>query len=399
MRSAVNESLEQIRVLRVATRLNMGGPAIHVTSLAAGLDPLGYRTTLVAGSLPPGEDSMAFLAERRGVHVVTVPEIQREVSPLQDARAVGRLVSLIRELRPHILHTHTAKAGAIGRTAAIAAGRARPPVVVHTFHGHVLKGYFDPTRTAMFRAIERRLARSSDALVAVSPEVRDDLVALGVAPREKFTVIRLGIPLVERLADAPGADDVRRTFGIPAGAFVLGWVGRMTAVKDTDALVEILALVRARGIDAIAVLVGDGPDRARLEQLAYERGVARACLFFGYQENVAPFYHAFDALVLTSVNEGTPVSAIEALAAGRPVVATRVGGVPDVVRDGVDGLLFEPGDLEGAADRLASLAADSALGRRMGAAGGARVRVRYSVDRLVDDVDRLYRELLERKGM
>lgn len=392
-------SREPIRVLRVATRLNMGGPAIHVTSLTAGLEPRGYRTTLVAGSLPPGEDSMAFLAERRGVPVVTVPEIQREVSPLQDARAVGRLVSLIREIRPHILHTHTAKAGAIGRTAAIAAGRARPPVVVHTFHGHVLKGYFGPTRTAMFRSIERRLARSSDALVAVSPEVRDDLVALGVAPREKFTVIRLGIPLAERLADEPGADDVRRTFGIPTDAFVLGWVGRMTAVKDTDALIEILSRVRSRGIEAIAVLVGDGPDRARLEQLAYERGVARACLFFGYQEDVAPFYRAFDALVLTSVNEGTPVSAIEALAAGRPVVATKVGGVPDVVRDGVDGLLFEPGDLEGAADRLASLAADPGLGTRMGSAGSARVRARYSVDRLVDDVDRLYRELLERKGV
>src|SRR5262245_24211014 len=179
----------------------MGGPAIHVSNLAAGLEERGYHTTLVAGSLARGEDSMAFLAERLGVSVVSVPEIQREVSLLHDARSILRVAQLIRETRPHILHTHTAKAGAIGRLAALPAGPARPPIVVHTFHGHVLKGYFNPSRTAFFRQIERALARSSDALVAVSPEVRDELVALGVAPREKFAVVRLGIPLHERLGD------------------------------------------------------------------------------------------------------------------------------------------------------------------------------------------------------
>src|SRR5712691_9871230 len=156
----------------------MGGPAIHVTSLAAGLETRGYHTTLVAGSLAWGEDSMAFLAERLGVSVVSVPEIQREISVLHDLRSVLRIASLIREERPHILHTHTAKAGAIARAAALLAGDARPPVVLHTFHGHVLKGYFNPGRTAVFRQVERSLARASDVLIAVSPEVRDDLVEL-----------------------------------------------------------------------------------------------------------------------------------------------------------------------------------------------------------------------------
>jgi len=217
---------EPIRILRVIARLNMGGPAIHVSNLAAGLETRGYHTTLVAGSLARGEDSMAFVAERLGVSVVSVPEIQREVAPLHDARSVRRLTAIIREERPHILHTHTAKAGALARAAALAAGRARPPIIVHTFHGHVLKGYFGPGRTAFFKQVERSLARYSDVLVAVSPEVRDELVEHGIAPAEKFTVIRLGIPLDERLGDETADLDYRGLYGIPADAFVVGWVAR-----------------------------------------------------------------------------------------------------------------------------------------------------------------------------
>jgi glycosyltransferase involved in cell wall biosynthesis len=388
-----------IRVLRVIARLNMGGPAIHVASLAAGLETRGYHTTLVAGSLARGEDSMAFVAQRLGVSVVSVPEMEREVSFRHDARSIRRLAELIREVEPHILHTHTAKAGAIGRAAALLAGSAGPPVVLHTFHGHVLKGYFGPYRTAFFRQVERTLARHSDVLVAVSPEVRDELVTLGVAPREKFAVIRLGIPLEERLRDSSADLDYRRLYGIPEDAFVVGWVGRMTGVKDTSSALEILRATRERGVEAVLCLVGDGPDRDRLEQSAHDLGLARACYFVGYQEDVAGYYRLFDAFLLPSVTEGTPVSAIEALASGTPVVANRVGGVPDVVRDGVDGYLVEAGDVEGAASRLASLAGDPELRAALGAAGSERVRGRYSVARLVDDVDRLYRALLAAKGV
>jgi glycosyltransferase involved in cell wall biosynthesis len=375
----------------------MGGPAIHVANLAAGLETRGYHTTLVAGSLARGEDSMAFLAERLGVSVVSVPEIQREISAVHDARSVLRIAELIRRERPHILHTHTAKAGAIARAAALLAGAARPPVVVHTFHGHVLKGYFGTGRTAFFRQVERTLARASDALVAVSPEVRDDLIEFGVAPREKFVVVRLGIPLDERLDDETTDIDYRHQYGIGQEAFVVGWVGRMTGVKDTGAVLRTVAALRARGIDAVACLVGDGPDHEPLERLAHELGIARACFFVGYQAEIAGLYRLFDAFYLPSVNEGTPVSAIEALATATPVVANRVGGVPDVVRDGVDGFLVEPGDTEAAAERLATLARDPALRGALGEAGRARVRERYSVARLVDDVDRLYRALLESK--
>jgi glycosyltransferase involved in cell wall biosynthesis len=236
-------------------------------------------------------------------------------------------------------------------------------------------------------------------LVAVSPEVRDELVEAGIAPVEKFAVIRLGIPLEERLGDATADLDYRHLYGIPRDAFVVGWVGRMTGVKDTDAVLGIVRATRRRGVDAVLVMVGDGPDRDRLEELAHDLGIARSTYFVGYQPEVAGFYRLFDAFLLPSVNEGTPVSAIEALASGTPVVATRVGGVPDVVRNGLDGFLVESGDTEGASERLALLAAYPDLRSRLGAAGRERVLERYSVARLVDDVDRLYRSLLTAKGI
>jgi glycosyltransferase involved in cell wall biosynthesis len=386
---------DRVKLLRVIARLNVGGPALHVAYLTEGLADRGYDTTLVTGSLARGEESMSQVAENRGARIVMLPHLARDISPLNDALAVFRLAELIRKERPQILHTHTAKAGFVGRIAALLAGNARPPIVVHTFHGHVLRGYFNPFVTLGFRTLERWLASVTTKLIAVSPEVRDDLVRLGVAPEEKFAVIRLGIELGERVG---GGDDVRREtrrqLGIGPDAFVVGWVGRMTAVKRTDDVLRAFRELLDRDVDARLCLVGDGPDRAHMERRAHELGIARRCLFVGYQDDVAPYYEAIDALLLPSVNEGTPVSVIEALAAGRPAVATRVGGVPDVVRDGVDGFLSDVGDASTLADRLAELARDPERRAEMGREGREHVVQRYAVDRLVDDVDRLYRELL-----
>jgi glycosyltransferase involved in cell wall biosynthesis len=390
---------DRIKILRVIARLNMGGPALHVAYLTAGLREHGYDTTLVAGTLARGEDSMSFVADARDVEVVRIDELGREISPLRDLVATLRLARLIRRERPDILHTHTAKAGTVGRVAALLAGRRAPPIVVHTFHGHVLRGYFGPLRSRLFRLLERWLAARTTALIAVSPQVRDDLVALGVAPPERFVVIRLGIELDERVAaERDGRAESRRYLGIASDRFAVGWIGRMTAVKRTDDVLVAFRRLRDDGVDAVLCMVGDGPDRPELERRAHELGVIRDTLFLGYQEDVAPFYAAFDALVLPSSNEGTPVSAIEALAAGRPVVATRVGGVPDVVQEGQDGFLVDPGATDDLADRLARLARDPALRERMGGAGRERVLPRYAVARLIDDVDRLYRSLLASAG-
>ena len=381
-------------MLRVIARLNVGGPALHVSYLARGLRERGYETTLVAGDVGRGEESMAFVAEREGVEVVRLPGLSRELSPVRDAVAAVHLARIIRRVRPDVLHTHTAKAGAVGRAAAILAGRRRPRVVVHTFHGHVLRGYFGRAGSLVFRAIETALARVTDQLVAVSPQVRDELVRLGVAPAGKFAVIRLGIELAPRVACDEDPAAIRARIGVSADRFVVGWFGRMTAVKRTDDLLDALAALRERGVDALLLLVGDGSDRERLERLAHGRGLAKSVLFLGYQDDVARWYAACDAIVLSSANEGTPVTLIEALAAGRPVVATRVGGVEDVVHDGVTGHLVRPGDTHAIAERLALLAADPELRHRMGETGRAQMLQRYAVSRLVDDVDRLYRTLL-----
>jgi len=389
-------SSEPIRILRVIARLNVGGPALHVSYLTRELDRIGYETTLVAGTVGGSEGSMEYVAQELGVTPVYLPALQREISPFHDLVAARELLTLIRRLRPDILHTHTAKAGAVGRLAAKLAGPARPRVVVHTFHGHVLRGYFGPAKTEAFRKVEQAFARSSDALIAVSPEVRDDLVALGVAPPEKITVIRLGLDLDQRLATAPGAaGELRREFGVPDDRFLVSWLGRMTEIKRADDLLRAFARLRNEGGDADLLLVGDGPLRSNLEGLAAELGIQGRCHFTGFRSDVGAVYAASDAIALTSANEGTPVSVIEAQAAGKPVVSTDVGGVRDIVTDGVSGFVVPPGDVGAVADRLRMLADDPELRNRLGEAGRS-ARERYSVPRLVHDVDLLYRELLDR---
>jgi glycosyltransferase involved in cell wall biosynthesis len=384
-----------IRVLRVIARLNVGGPALHVSYLSRELDRIGYETTLVAGSIGGNEGSMDYVAEELGVEPLYVPELQREIEPAADARAVRHLRQIIREVRPDILHTHTAKAGAVGRTAALMAGRARPKVVVHTFHGHVLRGYFSPWKTELFRRLERRLAAATDALIAVSPEVKDDLVALGVAPPEKITVIRLGLDLDARLAAPRDAREMlRQELGIPADRFVVAWLGRMTEIKRADILLDAFARLRQQTDAAELLVVGDGPLRGELERRATGLGLAGACHFTGFRSDVGAVYAASDAVVLTSANEGTPVSVIEAQAAGLPVVSTDVGGVRDVVVEGTSGFVVPAGDVEAVADRLMRLAGDRELRERLGRAGRERAGARYSVPRLVGDIDNLYRELL-----
>ena len=218
--------------------------------------------------------------------------------------------------------------------------------------------------------------------------------------RTSSRVIRLGIDLDERLAAGErDGSALRRLLGVAEGAFVVGWIGRMTAIKRLPDVLASFAALRARGVDAVLCLVGDGPDREDVEERAHALGIARHTLFVGYQRDVAPYYSLFDALLLPSGNEGTPVVAIEALAAGTPVVATRVGGVPDVVEDGRSGLLVRIGDIEAMAAALERLAGAPALRRQLGQTGRERTLPRYRVERLVDDVDALYRELLAARGL
>jgi glycosyltransferase involved in cell wall biosynthesis len=386
-----------LRIVHVIARLNVGGAALHVVQLAAEQRRRGHRVLVVAGTLAPGEESMEYLVEELDVPLRRLPALQRELSPAGDAQAVRELIGIIRAERPDVLHTHTAKAGGTGRVAALLTHGARPEAIVHTYHGHVLRGYFGRRQETFYRTLERMLAHATGRLIAVSAEVRDDLVSLGVAPGSKFVVIPYGFDLSAR-TDGTDADRARIRSELGAGetTFVVGWVGRLTPIKRPLDLVRVLAALVDEGTDARLCIVGDGPDRQAVEALAASLGVADRLHVAGYRERLGEWYAAFDAFCLTSANEGTPVAAIEALAARRPVVATRVGGTPAVVEHGLSGYLADEGDVATLVAQLAALAADPTLRARMGANGAARMHELYGKERMVDDIDSLYRSLLAR---
>lgn len=376
-------------------RLNVGGAALHVLQLAREQRRRGHDVLVVAGTLAEGEESMEYLADELGVDVLKLPALQRPLSPRADSAATWRLRTLIRARRPDVLHTHTAKAGATGRIAALLAGRARPKAVVHTYHGHVLSGYFSRRWERVFRKIEWMLGRATGTLVAVSDEVRNDLVSFGVARRERFVVVPYGFDLPAWSdADEEARARIRGELGLADETFAIGWAGRLTAIKRPLDLVRTLRAVVEADVDAVLVLVGDGELRGETEAHARELGVSDRTRFVGFQQRIREWYAAGDASLLTSANEGTPVVAIESLAAGRPVVATRAGGTATVVRDGESGYLLEIGDIDALAGRLVELARDPELRQRLGAAGAADVRERFAVARMADEIEAVYERLL-----
>jgi glycosyltransferase involved in cell wall biosynthesis len=385
----VREAQAPVRVARVFSRLNVGGPSVHVILLSAGLRPLGYETRLIVGTESAREGNMLPLAARKDVTCEAMGGLGREIAPLHDARALLGLTRLLRAWRPQIVHTHTAKAGLLGRLAARAAG---VPTVVHTFHGHVLRGYFSPAKTALFRRLEARLARLADSLVAVSDAVKRDLVELGVAPAERIRVVPLGLELGHLAVELPRGV-LRAECGIAPDAPLVGMVGRLVPIKDVPTFLLAARRVSEARPDARFALVGDGEQRAPLERQARQLGLGAALSFLGWREDLAPVYGDLDVVVNASRNEGTPVALIEAMAAARPVVATRVGGTPDLVGEDERGRLVPPGEPETLARAILETIEQSEAARRRALAGREHVLRRHSSDRLVHDVDALYREL------
>jgi glycosyltransferase involved in cell wall biosynthesis len=389
----MNDSGQQrIRVMRVIARLNMGGPAHHVGFLSGMLDPERYETVLFHGEVGSGEEVLSSTADRLGVRREAVPGLRPELRPIDDLRALVYLIRAVRRFRPDIVDTHTAKAGMIGRLAAALALRPRP-VIVHTYHGHVLEGYFGPLQNAFYRALERGLARVSDALIGVSGATVDDLVRLRVARRPKFRVIPIGLDLEPFLSASAGDGTAfRAEAGAAESDTLLTFVGRLVPIKRVDVLLRAFARASRSGPMRLAI-VGDGELREELEEQARDLGVADRVWFAGYRGDMVAVTAATDIAVLSSDNEGTPVWLIEAAAAGKPAASTDVGGVADVVMP-ASGLLARAADSDGLGDAIAALAADRSRREAMGEHARAHVRDRFSVSRLVDDMDELYRELL-----
>jgi len=378
---------ERTRVLRIVTRLNIGGPAIHVSLLSGRLDPMRYETLLVAGRESPSEGSMLELGRLDpALRLVRVEQLGRAVAPLSDLRATARLIRIAVDFRPHVVHTHLAKAGFIGR---IAGRLARAPAIFHTYHGTVFRGYFGRRESALYLRVERALAGLTTRLVAITPGQRQELVELRIAPADKIVVIPLGLDLAPFLR-APDKSEARAALGLPIDRPLLGLVARLVPIKDVGTFLRALALVREHRPDVQALIVGDGSERSALETLALELGLAETCRFLGWRADTPRIYAALDALVLSSLSEGSPVAAIEAMASARPVVATAVGGVPELVRDRDNGLLVPPGDARALADALGEVLDDDAARIRYGLAARAAVYPQHDASRLIEDIDDLY---------
>lgn len=385
------ESPRPIRILRVIARLNVGGPAIHVSLLAHRFGPPDYETTLVCGRIGPGEGDMQYYAESLGVQPVIIPELGRALHPVRDLVTLWKLYRLIRQVQPDVVHTHTSKAGFVGRVAAWLAG---VPVIVHTFHGHAFHNYFGPLLTGLFILLERLTARMSDTIITLTEGLRRELSeTYRIARPKQFIVLPLGLDLEAFTVTERKGGAFRAAWRIPPAAPLVGIVGRVVPIKNHALFLEAAARVRRRLPAARFVVVGDGELRPEVEAQAAALGLADAVTFTGWQRDLAAIYSDLDVLVISSHNEGTPVSVIEALAAGCPVVATRVGGLPDLLEGGKLGKLTPPGDPEAlAAAIIETLQAppQAETARRL-------MLDRYGIDRLVHDLDSLYRGLLARK--
>lgn len=384
-----------MKILRIMDRLNTGGPAIHAVLLTKHMNPGGaapdWETVLVAGQVGENEGSMEWLAEKEGVRFVSVPSLGRELHPLKDLSTFWSLVRIIRRERPDVVHTHKSKAGTLGR---LAASLCCVPVIVHTFHGHVLHGYFSEAKSKAFRLIERAMARLSDRIIAVSPKVKEDLIRHGVAADGKIDVVYLGLDLARFERSTRGAGGLRAELKVPDGAPLIGIVARLVPIKNLGLFLEAAKLTLAKRPDARFVIAGDGELREALEGSARSLGIGDKVSFLGFRADLERIYPDLDVLCLTSDNEGSPVSLIEGLAAGCAVVSTDVGGVTDVLQDGRCGVLVPAGDAAALADGVLDLLADPAKRAALAEAGRASAR-RFSIERLVADLDRLYKSLLK----
>jgi glycosyltransferase involved in cell wall biosynthesis len=393
-------AVERIRVMRIIARMNVGGPAVEITELMRGLDPEAFEQRLVTGWC--AEDEADYLmTQAPDVGATRIEGLGRSVRPWDDSAAFARLVGQIRQFRPDIVHTHTAKAGALGRTAARLSGiRCR---VVHTHHGHLLHGYFGPATTRAVISAERALGAITDRMVAVGSKVRSDLLEAGIGRPDRFEVIHSGvapgtspagqIPAREIQArEIPAREQARQLLGLADDAMVIAWVGRVTRIKRPDRLVDVTRLLAARFPRACIVVAGAGDQMPVLTSAVDTEALPIRLL--GWRDDVETVFAASDLALLTSDNEGTPLSLAQAGLCGIPAVASDVGSVSDVVINGRSGLLVTP-DATALADACARLIVDRPLRESLGAGAKEHIRREFSISTFLERHASLYRELAQ----
>jgi glycosyltransferase involved in cell wall biosynthesis len=382
-----------MRVAIVITRLNIGGASPPVISLAVGLHDRGHESLLIVGDPEPGEGSLEGEAAAAGARIVKLPDLRRNISPARDVRVLRQLVARFREFKPDIVATHMSKAGALGRVAARVAGVP----VVHTYHGKGFDVFARGWRRSSALWLERILARVATGNIVVSDKQEQEFRDLKVAPASRMRVIRYGLDLDPFTRAAEGRGGLRAELGLPADALLVGVVARVVAIKGQDVFVRAVARLGDAWPGARFLVVGDGPFRPECEALGRTLGVESRVRYLGWRRDIPDVLASLDLVALPTVMdfEGTPVALIEALAARRAVVATDVGGVADVIKEGCTGLLVPPGNADALAAAIGRLLGDEAARETYGRNGQALVRERHARDRMVDETERYYLELLE----
>jgi glycosyltransferase involved in cell wall biosynthesis len=373
-----------VKVMRVIARMNVGGPAWQVSVLTRGLQPPEFETHLVCGRV--ADDEADFIALRDPSLPCTYLEgLGRSVRPLDDVRAFMALVRMMRREKPDVVHTHTAKAGVLGRLAAMV---ARVPHRVHTFHGHVLHGYFSPRITRLIILIERFFARHTDVLAAVGTKVRDDLLAAEIGRPAQYRVVPPGVHI------SPGCskEEARRRFDLPVDVPVILFVGRLTRIKRVDRLIEAMTLVHQQQPDVVLAIAGEGDLLSEAKELAAPLG--QAIRFLGWQSDLSVVYPLADVVVLTSDNEGMPVTLIEASMLGIPCVTTDVGSAREVVLDQQTGRVITP-DAQALADALVEILSDTARLAQFGSNARQHAEESFGSSRLIDDYAEIYRGIAQ----
>jgi glycosyltransferase involved in cell wall biosynthesis len=369
-----------LKVMQIIARMNVGGPAVIVADLMRGLDKARFNQILITGYCDANEaDYLETVAT--DIKATRIAGLGRSVSPIADLRAFISLVAMIKSEKPDVIHTHTAKAGALGRLAAIIAGSRA--IRVHTFHGHLLHGYFSGWKVKLVIAIEKFLARRTDHLIAVGTQVREDLLEVGIGKKDQYSVFFPGLPTPV----APQKSEARKNLGLDPTTLYCTFVGRLTHIKRPDRLLDVVAACVGRELPIHFLVAGEGElfessrARARSENLPIT--------FLGWRSDIAELFAASDIAILTSDNEGIPLTLIQAAQAGLPIVAPRVGSIADIVLDGESGYLTstQPGAM---ASALSALAGDSQLRTRLGAAGIAHTTAHFSLDKSLRDHASLY---------
>lgn len=394
------------RVLRILNRLAIGGPVLNATYLTKHMSP-DFETLLVVGEKEEHEKSADYLIDQLGIDYTTIPQMGRSLNPSADYQAYTELKKLIRKFNPDIVHTHAAKPGALGR---LAASAMKVPVIVHTFHGHVFHSYFNSLKTNFFISTERFLARRTDAIVTISDQQRRELVDdFKIAPEHKFHLIRLGLDL-DRFQDnqAEKRRCFRKEFQLADDEIAIGIIGRLVPIKNHSLFLNAVAQVLQSSNKKIkAFIVGDGETRSELENQARLLGISfstekdehhpHPLVFTSWRTDVDVVNAGLDVVALTSFNEGTPVSLIEAQAANKPIVSTRVGGIQDIVQAGETALLADINDATTFCDNLKNIVNDDGLRLRLGCNSNRYVMHRFSYQRLVNEMAGLYQQLMEKK--